>query len=751
MKKLLVYSFVQCFLLIVLFHGLVNAQNTNAPSGLDEFNHVLDYAWVGGMDAAQYNAVDLNLDGIMDLLVFDRRGNRKLCFINAGVANEISYSYAPSYAELLPPLFEWAKFVDYDQDGRMDIFTYSPGYSSMMVYRNISDDDLKFQRVVYPYLTSFQGGGYVNILVTNADYPGFVDLDDDGDIDILTFWGLGSFLEVHQNMSMEKYGVPDSLDFMQTTFCWGEFAESDESNALYLDTCLGSVSAPMDLIPYADRHSGSTLLFADLDGNGLKDLLLGDVDYPGLLSLYNDGTIEVAHIGRTDTLFPQNNEPIRLFSMPNASLIDVNNDGLEDLLVGVFDPGLQTSRNKKSSWLYLNKGTAEIPAYSFETKAFLQEEMIDRGSGAYPVLYDFDGDGLIDLFIGNFGYYAWSYYDNYTLKSVFYARIGYYKNVGTFQSPIFQLWDDDFGKLSQLHLTGLIPAFDDLDGDGDADVVVGKEDGRLLKLINNGNETFSLIDEQFSGIDVGFFSAPQLFDLNKDGLKDLIVGERDGNLNYYQNVGTPTAPQFEYVTDSLGKVNVTDYNLSYDGYSVPCFFIDNSGQSALISGSEQGQLMYYTQIDGNLEGKFILTQGLNALLDTSGVNFDRGMRTAAAIGSIRGNGSLQLFAGNYSGGLEFFNGNANVLSYIDAAKLTSRLTLSPNPAKNRVYIDGAEFNSVLPAIYAVSVQGKSYPLTAVSNSKNGIELDVSMLKQGLYLVVIQDIRTVRTAKLVVTF
>jgi hypothetical protein len=40
-------------------------------------------------------------------------------------------------------------------------------------------------------------------LVTNVDYPAIFDIDNDGDLDILTFWGLGSFMELHQNMSVE--------------------------------------------------------------------------------------------------------------------------------------------------------------------------------------------------------------------------------------------------------------------------------------------------------------------------------------------------------------------------------------------------------------------------------------------------------------------------------------------------------------------------------------------------------------------
>ena len=735
--------------MVVAMSGKANAQSINSNAVVSELNQPLAFPWTGGLDAAQYNEVDLNFDGIMDLLVFDRRGNRKLCFINKGIPGEILYDYAPALAELLPPLYEWARFADYDMDGKMDIFTYSPGYSSMMVYHNISAGELKFQRVVYPYLTSFQGGGYVNILVTNADYPGIVDVDGDGDLDILTFWGMGSFLELHQNMSMEKYGIPDSLDFMQTNYCWGRFAESDESNVIYLDTCLGSAATFLENIPRADRHTGSTLLFTDQDGDGNQDLLLGDVDFPGLFALYNDGSLEQAHISHVDTLFPRNSETIRLFAMPAASIIDVDNDGLKDLLVGVFDPGMTSSQNKLSSWLYMNTGTAEIPEYSLASRQFLQESMIDRGSGAYPVLYDFDGDGLLDLFIGNYGYYAYSYYENYFLRSVYHARIGYYKNVGTFQNPVFQLWEDDFGNLGQLHLTGLVPTFDDLDGDGDPDMLVGKADGRLLLMINTGFNSFSVEDEAFSGIDVGEFSTPQLFDLNKDGLKDLVVGEKGGNLNYYQNIGTLQNPQFEYVTDSLGKVNVTDYSLSYDGYSVPCFYRGTDGSTRLISGSEQGNLFYYTHIDENLTGKYTLSSNLNALLDTTGVDFDRGIRTSAAIAPLRGDGTLQLLIGNYSGGLELFNGNAGVLSRISPSQTRAQLIIRPNPATSTVLLDGVDFQSGVYKVFVVSMQGQTLPLSVALVEEGRLELDISFLKQGVYLLVFQKDNLIQTGKLIV--
>ena len=90
-------------------------------------------------------------------------------------------------------------------------------------------------------------------------------------------------------------------------------------------------------------------------------------------------------------------------------------------------------------------------------------------------------------------------------------------------------------------------------------------------------------------------------DLDRDGLLDLIIGERKGNLNYYRNTGTAAEPHFSFVTDSLGKVNVTNYNLSYDGFSTPFFFKNPLNQTLLLVGSEEGKIHNYNGIDNYLQ------------------------------------------------------------------------------------------------------------------------------------------------------
>ena len=711
----------------------LNAQNQPEVNGKLNGNVPLKYPWAGGMNAIQFGAIDLNLDGILDLVAFDRHGDRKMCFINNQIFQQIDYSFKPEYADLLPELSDWAIFKDYDNDGRVDIFTYSPGWAGMMVYRNISENVLKFERVVYPFLKTFQENGYVNLLVTDVDYPGIADVDFDGDLDILTFWGLGSFITYHKNLSMEKYGHADSLDYELDDYCWGNFAESEESNYLYFDTCF----IQQDNRSSSDeRHTGSTLLMLDLNQDTVLDLLLGDIDFPTVFGLINTGTKYNAIIPTADTMFPSTSQRIELYSFPVCAFVDLDNNGVNDLLVSPFDPTLVSSENKKSVWRYLNTAFNDKPSFYLEEKDFLQSDMIDRGSGAYPVLYDWDGDGLLDLFVGNYGFFWYSYYDNFfELQTRYRSRIGYFKNTGTAQTPSYQLWDDDFGDLVGLNKYGLVPSFIDVDGDGATDMLVGDSTGNLMYLRNTGQGEFDIVTENYQNINDGFFSTPQIFDLDKDGKDDLVIGEQNGNLNYYRNEGSSSQPDFVFVTDSLGKINVTDYSISWFGYSTPWFFRLPSGETKLVVGSEQGDIFYYTNIDGNLGGTFTESDDLGALLDTSGVNFDRGTRTGAAIAEISKNGALEMIAGNYSGGLEYFNGDAMVMPGISESNNAIReIQCFPNPATTETYLE-IDQQHLAVTITIIDLNGREIKAFKEKSTDNGlVKLSLDGLSDGLYFI-----------------
>ncbi|MBK7212710.1 MAG: VCBS repeat-containing protein [Bacteroidales bacterium] len=720
--------------------GFRKIHNTTIPV-LDLQGDTVSIPFAGGLNNCQFGEIDLNLDEVKDLLVFDRHGNRILTFINTGIFDSISYSYAPEYAARIPVCREWMLLRDYDNDGRTDIFTYTTG--GIEVFRNISNSDLLFEQKTHPYLVSNQGSSSTNILVTYADYPSIEDLDGDGDLDILTFWGLGSFVEWHKNLSVENFGNADSLMFEKSSSCWGQFAEGAESNSIFLDTC---VSFNKSFLPEGEpKHTGSTLLASDFNGDGLPDLLLGDVDFPNLTYLQNGGESGTARMINYTTGFPEA-KPVNLISFPSASMLDLNNDHKKDLLVSPFDPGLIRSATDHSCWLYIQKNGSGIPDFEFVQDDFLQDQMLDFGSGAYPAFADINADGLQDLIVGNYGKLDSSSYSPISgLQCVYISTLTYLKNTGTKNMPVFKVEDEDYLDLSQLQMQSLIPAFGDMDGDGDQDLICGNSKGKFVYLQNTagaGNPfSFAAFDPAFRLLDVGDFSAPQLIDLNSDDLIDIVSGKRDGRLSWYRNTGPLENPQFILETDSLGAVDVTDINLSYFGYSVPCFLKDKQGRLKLIVGSEFGDLFLYDDIMNNLEGEFTSAGTLDMMKN--------GWRSSFAAAYLQSDTLLDICTGNFGGGLGLFTG-------IDVSSLgtepympvsAGRLNISPNPAIESIHLDISRQILENCEIEIIDISGKP-----VVHLKATLPADISLhgLASGLYLLKCKSGNEFFTAKFVKT-
>ncbi|MBE0640122.1 MAG: T9SS type A sorting domain-containing protein [Bacteroidales bacterium] len=721
----------------------------------DEQGNIIPNAWNGGLYAVQFGEADLDYDGINDLVVFDRYGNRILTYKNLGVAGQISYQFNPGLSGNLPHFDDWVIFTDYNMDGLNDIFTYSKGFAGIKVYRNNGPEATdQFELVVSPYLTSFQGSGYVNILTTYVDYPAIVDIDDDGDLDILTFWGLGSFVELHTNESMEHFGVPDSLIYRKTENCWGRFAESDESNQLYLDTCFAfrrevkgkdmqAIISGSGLQRNEFRHTGSTFLVFDENGDGLDDLLLGDVDFSAPALLTNWGTPDEALIGVYTFNWPAYDVPVDLMSFPLMAFIDVNNNGKKDLIASVFDPSLIKSENLDNIWYYENVSQTNAPEFRLRTKCFLQDEMLDFGAGAAPVFFDYNRDGLADILVGNFGYLDSCFYGaGLNLNCLYRGQLALLQNVGTAGSPKFKLIDKNFANLPGYFPKGespfaLVPAIADLDGDGDEDLLVGNAWGNLLffeNIASSGQPAdFVLAEENYQSIYVDSYSAPQLFDLTGNGLPDLVVGKRNGTITFFQNTGTAENPVFTFITDSLGRVDVRNPDLSIYGHCIPHFFRDKDGNTRLFAGSEFGEIHYYTGIDNNLDGQFDLVMK-NYLW------IDEGLRSTVAVANLNSDDYLDMIVGNYSGGLSFFQGTlpppAGILKPETAG---FDIRIFPNPVTETFMVEMVE----KPGFTLQPIRLTIFDLTgrAISSLQHSSDkaptIDASTIPAGIYFLQIQ--------------
>lgn len=687
--------------------------------------------FTGGFNNPQFSLGDLNGDGKKDLFVFDRSGNKPMVFINEGSPGNPKYvfkhqfmSYFPSPSQYSPYIESWALIRDFNCDGIGDLFASAPG--GIMVFRNDGIAYPQFTSVTGLLLSNYQPNN-LNIYVISADIPGIDDVDKDGDLDILTFDVLGSRLEYHRNYSVENIGSCDTLWYVLKNKCWGHFTENSFNNSINLfDTCNYNVASPQRT-GQGNKHAGSTVCIIETNNNDARDLVLGDISFPNLTLLTNCATIPNINSSMcsTDTAFPKNHtntvaSGVRNF--PAAFWLDVNDDGKRDLLVAPNAAGTLVSDNYYNVWYYQNNGSDLNPSYNLVSKRFLAETAVDVGEGANVAMADIDQDGLLDLFIGNF-----AYYDSIG------GMIAFYKNIGTQTAPIFKLITHNFANLPSYNLNttlnlpakGIAPTFGDLDGDGDVDMIVGDSEGKVHLFTNNGNGNFSLAQANLSSIDVGEYAAPQLFDLNGDGLLDLIIGEKDGNLNYYENTGTASSPVFTLITQNLGNVQVKKW-WDYQGYSYPFFF--RHGQDIrLLCGSKSGYIYYYDSIQNNLNGSF-------HPVDTMFMDIWEGIRATVAGGFFMGNDTLvDFFVGTYNGGVAPFKGTGYIApSSVDIYSLPVDAEIYPVPASDHFLVRIREaylrLSDLTIIIYNLAGQiVGSYPY-----SMNPV--DVNHLPGGFYLV-----------------
>ena len=83
-----------------------------------------------------------------------------------------------------------------------------------------------------------------------------------------------------------------------------------------------------------------------------------------------------------------------------------------------------------------------------------------------------------------------------------------------------------------------------------------------------------MAEVEYKGLDVGYFASPQLVDLNRDGLLDLIIGEQSGTINYCENFGTSNTAVFDTIIEYFGGIDI-ESNIISSGFSTPKFYDNN--------------------------------------------------------------------------------------------------------------------------------------------------------------------------------
>ena len=373
----------------------------------------------------------------------------------------------------------YGSFTDFDQDGDQDVFV---GASDGEV-RYLRNDDGTYTAQIG------EDDPFGDFDFASSSKPAFGDLDGDGDIDAVI--GSSSGVRIFDN----NEGKLDSLTSLS--------GELDEA------------------VP----------LLHDFDADGDLDLLVGNKYDDFVYFMNTEGNLEEAELPFSG---------IKYDAYDGIAFADVDFDGDDEFIL---------ARSEGSIGVYEEIADAQYDIRPYNPLGFIVED-----DDISPVFTDFDGDGDRDLFLGLDG--TMTYHEN---------------KEGSFEPAAHP-----FGATIEEY-TYLKPTFVDYDSDGDMDMILGEYDG--IQVFDNVDNTFEMISDTlqnpFFKLTEENHQAPAFHDMDGDGDLDLILGNKSGTLEYFVNN--------EGVFEVAGE-NPFD-GLNFSSYSSPVFVdLDQDGDQDLVVG-----------------------------------------------------------------------------------------------------------------------------------------------------------------------
>jgi len=232
---------------------------------------------------------------------------------------------------------------------------------------------------------------------------------------------------------------------------------------------------------------------------------------------------------------------------------DYDQDGALDLIVGVgdwHDYGWDDAYNARGEWtrgplrgfVYVirNAGTSDEPEYEKPFRVQVGDQPLEVFGWPSPNFADFDDDGDLDLVCGEF-----------------LDRLTYFENTGSANVPAYAAgrFLSHSGETIRMDLQMIVPVAVDWDRDGDLDLVVGDEDGRVALVENTGRMADSMPEflppqyfrQHAAGVKFGALVTPFGFDWDGDGDDDLICGNTAGYIGFIENLDGGDPPQWAAV------------------------------------------------------------------------------------------------------------------------------------------------------------------------------------------------------------
>ena len=564
----------------------------------DEEGIAYDHPFLGGFNLPRPHLVDIDGDGDLDLFV-QEYSNQIMFFEQVGTAKEPRYLWrTDSYEDL--EVGEWYHFADVDADGDFDLLS-EQRFSLIRFWRNNGGFGTpEFELVTETLLDT---AGEV-VYSDRQNIPKVGDIDCDGRLDLM-LGRLEGTITRYEADGIDDTGAPR---FRHVT---DNFQDIE---------IIGQVFG--NNLP--SLHGANTMALEDIDGDRDLDLFWGDFFEPGLLYIENTGSCTTPSLRSEPEPFPLNG-PIETSGYNAPAFGDIDGDGDNDLLVGVLGGAYNANSTTIDNFLHLEQTAPN----SFEVKTRHYVSNIDLGSETFPSFADLDGDGDLDMLVGN----KIQPDDNQT------GKLFHFENIGTPTKPKFILRGIVPEFTGAYHFA---PAFGDLDSDGDLDIVMGTWRDELMLVINEGSVTeprWVIVNSAIVKLTRGRNATPTLGDIDGDGDLDLFIGESSGDLNFYRNDGGVEGPEFTLVNDKFGGIDA-------GRRSVPTLVdIDTDGDFDLVVGSEAEGLKLYRNTGTPNEGVFLLDEAFNVPVHPF---------SAPVFIDVDSDGDADLFVGGIGGGLLYF-------------------------------------------------------------------------------------------------